>query len=442
MDACAVQLGSERERLDRLPESDLGSDVDFNARRSRWVPPPRPDWVTRFNAQGADFDLTSVIPLSAETLLATARANTGLDDFGGDEWVEPFNRLVSELDTDSGLNLMGRLLARQDLVLMLEARLRVEEAYTKHPEIEDEKIEAPWIIVGQGRTGTSALQNLLTAHPDNGTVMHWEAYFPCGDEKTSVARTDQILAKWNAVTPEIAAMREFDASIPTESIHIHTLTFNSPAWFGSALGQAPRYVEWVTTQRDPTECYRYEKRVLKVLQWQRPRKRWIMKSPATISHMPHVLDVYPDAGFIWTHRDPVRALASVVSIIGTLHWIRSDEPFRGGGLSMFTNADLAAAMISQPIDWLESGAVAKDRLCNVRYRDFMADPLAVVAQVYDFFGAPLSDTGRAELERYLVERPRSARPSHEYDTGTADEIALERSAFKAYQDYFDVESEL
>src|SRR5262249_23323695 len=138
-------------------------------------------------------------------------------------------------------------------------------------------------------------------------------------------------------------------------------------------------------QADQAEPYRYEKRVLKLLQWKNPRRTWVMKSPFALSHLPKVLEVYPDCGFIWTHRDPVKALSSVVSLIGTLHWMRSDEPFIGDTLSQFTNPDLAAGMMSQPIKWLEEGELSKERLCNVQYPDLVGDTMGAVAQIYDFF---------------------------------------------------------
>jgi hypothetical protein len=193
--------------------------------------------------------------------------------------------------------------------------------------------------------------------------------------------------------------------------------------------------------QDPADAYRYEQRVLKLLQWRNPRRTWVMKSPFTITHMPSVLDVYPDAGFVWIHRDPVKALASVVSLIGTLHWMRSDEPFLGDSLAQFTNPDLSAGMMAQPIGWLESGVLPKDRLCNVQYRDFISDPMAAIAAIYDTFGLELTDDARAGMEQRWTALAREKRPAHTYDLGSAEEISLEREAFRPYQEYFAVPEE-
>ncbi|HEY1973533.1 MAG TPA: sulfotransferase [Pseudonocardia sp.] len=421
--------------------------LDSGARRARWVPPPRPDWLARMNAEGAHFDLRGVVPLDERSLIDTAIANTGLRDFGEDNWREPFNVLVKALDEEARLTLMGRLMTRSDLLLTLQARLRVEAEYAAHPEIDDERIVRPLIIVGQGRSGTSALQNVLAAAPENGTVRNWEVLFPCppplpdndrGDPRVDAA--DALTTQWNRVAPEIAAMHEFNGRVPTESIHLHCLSFRSPAWF-DLFGQVPSYTAYLTGH-DPAEPYRYERRVLKLLQWRNPRRTWIMKSPYTLTHLPSVLDVYPDAGFIWTHRDPVKALSSVVSLVGTLHWMRSDTPFLGDSLAQFTRPDLAAAMMSQPIRWLEDGSLPGEQLCNVHYRDFVRDPMTVVADIYRAFDLELSPASESAMKSYLADNPRSGRPAHDYDLGSAEEIAMERAAFEPYQRYFAVPDEL
>src|SRR5581483_3953075 len=125
--------------------------IDGDARRRRWVPPPRPDWVERINSEGRHLDLEAVIPLDENSLLEAARANTGLDDLGSGEWedwYEPFQVLVKSLNEESRLTLVGRLLTRTDLLLALEGRLRIEDTYKRHPEIDDEEITAPLFIVG------------------------------------------------------------------------------------------------------------------------------------------------------------------------------------------------------------------------------------------------------------------------------------------------------
>jgi hypothetical protein len=416
--------------------------------QDRWAPLRRPEWVARVIEEGARLDLRRVVPLDAAELIATAREHTGLKDFGDDGWYEPFTALVADLDANARLTLLGRVMTRQDLLVMLEARLQVEAAYAAHPEIDDEVVRAPLVIVGQGRTGTSVLQNMLAAHPDNRTVLHWEAMFPAppvdpgGAEVARRAeRAAELLELWYRIAPELESMREFVATVPTETIHTQCLSFNSPAWFNAVLGQCHQYTGFVMTQRDPIDAYRYDLRLLKLLQWRQPARRWILKSPVILTHMPEILELYPDAGFVWTHRDPVKALASVVDLAGTLMWIRSDHPFLGDTMKQYTSADGVAMMLEQAIAWLEDGRVPRDRLCNIQYHDFLRDPVGCAEHLYDFFGWELTPEGRAAMAGYMEANPRSARPAHQYDLGTTAEVGMERAAFGYYQRYFDVPSE-
>src|SRR5919199_264923 len=114
-------------------------------RRQRWVPPPRPDWVARINAEGDGMDIKAIVPLDENSLLASARANTGLDDFGDEAWHEPFQVLIKALDDEAELNLLGRIMTRADLLMFLEGRLRIEDTYRRHPEIDDEVITKPLV---------------------------------------------------------------------------------------------------------------------------------------------------------------------------------------------------------------------------------------------------------------------------------------------------------
>lgn len=393
-------------------------------------------------------DLKAVVPLDEDSLLNHARRNTGLDDFGDPNWLEPFRALIKALGEEAELNLMGRLTTRSDLLLALEARLMIEECYRQHPEIDDEQITKPLFIIGQGRSGTSMLQNILATDPDNGVIKIWEAYRPCPPPEKATYHSDPRIEKYaplitqiNRIIPEIGAMHEFEPELSTENIHIHCLSFMSPAWFPSFGGQVPSYMAYMQSV-DPTQIYQYEKRVLKLLQWRNPRKHWILKSPYCINHLPQISQVYPDVGFIWTHRDPVKALSSVVNLIGTLFWARSDHPFIGNSLEMYTNADLSAGMLCQPIDWLNSGEISPDQLFNIQYATLLDDPIDAVTRIYRYFDIEFTDAAKSAMQAYLDANPRESRPKHQYAAGEDELVSKERQAFARYQRFFDVPSEI
>ena len=404
-----------------------------------WAPPARPEWVERANREISGLDLEAAVPLTPGSLIAAATSQTGLSDFGTDEWREPFALVCRALDEEAHLNFLGRVLTRADMIATLAARLRVEEAYRLYPEIEQEVIEAPILIVGQGRTGTSALLNLLAADPANAITRTWQVMHPepADDPAPMIASANAHVAVWNEVAPALQAIHEFSGEIPTESIHVQSLTFQAPAW-QVIYGQTPSHYAYMAS-RSRVPAIAYEKRVLKLLQWRRPKRRWVLKSPDALNYLPDVLEVFPDVGLVWTHRDPVVALASAISVVGTLAWARSDRPLAPGVAAAVTDLDACGTMLSRPIDWIETGRLPRERIVHIQYRDFVADPLETVGQIYRHFGIRTEPGSLDAMATYLAAHPRSNRPSHGYDAHGA--LDARRAVFRAYQDYFSIPSE-
>jgi hypothetical protein len=413
-------------------------------RRSAWVPPPRPEWVARINAEGRHLDIKGIVPLDAASLIATATANTGLTNFGDDNWRAPFEVICRGLDAEADLTLIGRILTRSDMLMLLEGRLRIEAAYRQHPEIEREQIESPVLIVGQGRSGTSALFNLLAADPQTIVPRTWQAMLPGlpssdthPDPRAAIA--DRRITMWNRITPELTTAHEFTGDIPTENIHFEALSFRSPSW-QALYGQTPSHYQFMAG-KSMVPALAYGKRALKLLQWRQPSRQWIMKSPDALTYLPDLLQVYPDIRLVWIHRDPVVSLSSMVSLVGTLAWVRSDRIMSEGTFEAVADPAGAARMLSQPIDWIEAGIVPAERLHNIHYADFVADPMRVVVQLYERLGRVPTADGLKAMQAYLDDHPRSARAAHQYDLGASATIAAERAAFRRYQDYFNVPSE-
>lgn len=411
---------------------------------SGWMPPARPEWVEAINAEGRHLDLRRVVPLDSRSLREAAECHTGLDDYGDEDWREPFEIISRALDEEADLNLMGRLMTRSDLLHFLEGRLRIEDTYRRHPEIDQEAIVKPFVVVGQGRSGTSMLLNLLSQDPRSGAVKTWEAIFPCPPPETAtyhcdprIERGHQLIDQWNRVNPALASLHEFGGLVPASCVHFMCYSFTS-IWFGM-LGQIPSYSAWLSTA-DWDVAYRYHQRVLKLLQWRNPREHWVLKSPTHLTMMPTMLRTYPDACFIWPHRDPLKAIVSSVDLAGNCNWARSDNN-RMLGFEEYNDPARSLAMIERPIDWLESGVLDPARLHNVQYRDIVADPMSVVAKTYQHFGRELSPSARVAMQAYLDAHPRSARTAHLYDEDAIHSISAERSLFKRYQDYFGVPSE-
>jgi hypothetical protein len=343
---------------------------------------------------------------------------------------------------------MGRILSRSDLLMYLESRLRVEEAYRQHPEVADVVLAPPLLITGSGRSGTSALQNLMALDPDNGTPTHWEALFPCPAPEAATYRSDPRIeladgrmTQWNRVTPEMMSIHEFGGAMPTELIQLEAASFQSPAWL-IFCGFTPSYDKYIYARTSHKPALDYAKRVLKLLQWKNPRRRWLLKSPDALRTLPDFFDVFPDAQLLWIHRDPLKTMSSMTSLIGTIIWTRSDRAMPGQAIAQLTNPKGLAGLFNKVIGEIETGTIPAERVHHMQYPDFIADPVGSIEEAYGQMGIELGEAGRVAMEDYLRANPRENRPAHKYNVDAAAHQADERKLFERYYSFFGVKPEM
>ena len=414
-------------------------------RRSRWQPRPRPDWVRRINEEGHIFDLKAVVPLDEDSLLSHAMRNTGLDDFGDEEWREPFRILLRSLEEEADLNFIGRIFTRSDLLIHLEGRLRVTDWYKRHPEVDDEEIREPVFVIGLPRSGTTIMQEILGADPGFRTVRMWEAKFPCpppapGDPTPDprIARADALTTFQDRITPEWAGMHKVGGDLPVECIEFMYSSFLSDAF--SASFQVPTYSNYLATV-GISYAFNWHKRILKLLQSTWRPERWLLKGPTHIPYLPTLFQTYPDAKIVLMLRDPVKALASVVDVCGTLFWMRSDDPFSGDSYGHFLSVDPVVANLERMIGWLEDGTIPRHHVQPVRYRDFFADPDAELIRLYTGLDIPLRPEAVRAMKAYIANKPKDKFGEHHYETGSEAIVAVERAKFQRFQTYFGLPDE-
>lgn len=416
-------------------------------RREHWTPPPRPAWLAEFNRLGALMDIRSIVPLDEESLLAAARRNTGLEDFDwGEEGLQHFRTLIRAIEDEAKLNYFGRLLTRSDLLLYLEARLRITETYRLHPEIGDEVIEQPVFILGFGRSGTTILHEVLSQDPQFRSVRRWEAYFPVPPpEETTyhsdprIAQAEGLMDVYGAISPDWKKMHAFGGTLPVEDIEFTYPAFFSEVWpLAFRIGSFERYFE----SRDPGYHFRWHRRILKLLQW-KYRKRWLLKNPTHLARIPQLLASYPDAKFIFTHRDPIASADSVVSVEGTIYHWRTDDPYGGDLSDGFLTTEDRARRWDRVIEWIENGVIAPGAYSNFMYHEFMADPWAAVEKTYRELGLPVTEEGFARMRACLDAKPQGVHGRHSYARLDEEDPRRreERRAYRRYQDYFGVPDE-
>ncbi len=413
-------------------------------RRSAWRAPARPEWLSALNREGRHLDLESLVPLDRDSLIETACRQTGLRDFGDDHWREPFELLCRDIGGAAQLTLMGRLMTRSDLLIWLQNRLQIAELTRLHPEILEQEISSPMFIVGLPRSGTSILFEVLSQDPACGVPETWEAMFPCPpptaagyDQDPRIARAHGIVTQWNRVVPEFATMHEMGGRIPAECGLLMANSFISD--HVASLHQAPEYGAWYTTA-DMHPAYAYHRTLLKILQWKNPRGHWLLKAPAHQNHLDILLETYPDARIIQTHRDPIKCMASTTSLMGCLFYMRSDLPFDSDAFEDIMQGEATALRLEHVMEQRDAGIIPEARICDSRFQDLMDDPIACVEQIYRHFDLSLTPRARQRMEEYLANKPREKFGVHRYTVGE-DEIS-ERRFFRKYQETYDVPDEV
>jgi hypothetical protein len=392
--------------------------------------------------------LGAAVSLDPEVLGAEAVTETGLSEFAGDDtfW-ERLGVLSAALERDADLSAMGRVSAHGQLVGLLKNRLYVEDLIARHPEILDVEIARPIVIVGQPRTGTTHLHNLMASDPALRSLPYWESLEPVlpEAERAAVAdgapdprpgRTEVGLAFLNEALPYFKRMHEMTVDHVHEEIQL--LAIDASTMLFETMAVLPSWRDYYLAH-DQTPSYRYLKRVLQVLQWQRGGERWVLKSPQHLEQFGPLLEVFPDATFVVTHRDPVSVIASNATMLAytaRLNSSRPDPPRIGQYWS---------ARIQQ---MLETGMRERDllpaaRSIDVRFDEFMADDIATVEQIYAVADQPFDKSVRAAMEQFMVEHPRGLHGGVRYDLQGDFGIdpAERRAALRGYVTRFGVAEE-
>jgi hypothetical protein len=366
-----------------------------------------------------------------ESLLEEARTETGLRDFGDESFLEGLQILVRSLREEAQLNAAGERALRQRIVGHLKQRLQVEDWYRRHPEIEGVQIKPPLIGLGLPRTGSTALSCLLAEDPNARSLRRWEAAEPCPPPGTvtgfdpRIERDAQRYAGTRSHTPA-------NASGATECQDLMALDFKAQIFM--AYAQIPSYFEWLL-DADLTSTYRYERRVLKLLQWRCPARQWQLKAPTHILYLDHLSRVFPDARFVMTHRDPTEVMVSVCSVYADIianFTDRVDTHYVGQ-----LNVKQWSIGMKRALAFRDSGNDA--RFYDIDFRSMHRDPIGEVRGLYAWLGEPVSDEFAAGMARWWQHNSENREPSVRADAATFGlDLARVRPQFADYTARVDV----
>jgi hypothetical protein len=376
--------------------------------------------------------------LDADELEADARASAGLSDFGDGTHREGLERLTESMNTEADLTEEGEVMLRMRLAGALASRLRVEDTYRAHPEIEDQRIEGPVFVIGLPRTGTTALSQLVAADPQFRSLRLWESSDPCPPPEsateytdTRIAQTEAGLQMMNEMFPLMASMHHEEATGPTECQDLLGMSFRTVHFDGFA--RVPSYLAWVT-ECDMDATYRYHRRVLRLLQWHCPPRLWHLKTPVHMFALDSLLAAYPDAKFLWSHRDPAKVLGSVCNLI---HYTRSWASDRDDSLELGAEQLRRwSEAITRAMDFRRR--VGDDRFADLAWADLQMDPVGALAAAYEQIGLEFPERSREAVTRWAGSHQPGSRGRHSYDLAQFGlEVDQVHQSFARYMGSYD-----
>jgi hypothetical protein len=334
-----------------------------------------------------------------DELLAAAQARTGLDDFGEDSFREGLERLVRSLRSEARLNDLGEVVLPQLITNLLAQRLRIEDWYRRHPEIDHEPIEAPLIGLGLPRTGSTAVSFLLAEDPHARSLRQWEAAAPCPPPSTvegpdpRIADAEAAAAARAELAPRMAALVPSSPTGPEECQDLMALDFR--AHYFQAFAHVPSYSAWLR-DADLTSTYAYECRVLKLLQWGAPARPWRLKCPSHLLWLDALDRAFPDARFVMTHRDPIEVIVSVVDVyveVGQQFSRDLDLAYLGE-----LNVDHWTTAMDRLLAFRDAGG--DGRVYDMGFEAVQADPVGEVRKLYAWLGEPVTPEFEAGMRRW------------------------------------------
>jgi hypothetical protein len=374
----------------------------------------------------------SALDWSEESVLAEARAATGLSDFG-DESFRPGLRALLRTYAENPFSEKGQRRNRRRVVTLLATRLKVEDALRRHPEVLARPVKSPVVLTGLPRSATSALFNLLGEDPAARPLRLWETQCPDpidlapGAADPRRQAIEDYYAKGREKNPEWTKIHFTSADTPEECVLLHAYAFH-----GVQLGIEPMlepYASWYQGEvADLRPLYAYQKRLMQLLDWQRPGERWLLKAPAHLWGLDALAATFPDVAIVWTHRDPVACIASACSmteaLMPTLEGV--DKPWLGPVVMEFYARSLGRGLAARE-------KMDPRRVVDVSHDEFVSDAVGVAKRIYAHFGLPLTAKALAAFEAHAAANPRAKHGKHEYglaEFGLSEVVVRER--FRAY----------
>ena len=368
--------------------------------------------------------------LDSKQIIDAAKNQTNLEYFGNPLFLEGFECLVQSINEEADLNNIGIEAQQHRLIGILANLLRIEDACMQHPEILNEEIKSPVVIVGLPRTGSTMTHRLLASDPRHTAMLWWEGRYPAmlanevrghPDERMEMGKAE-VEAVMQA-SPEALTIHPWDYNGADEEILLLEHTFFSTV--PESFMRLPTYSKWVESQ-DHIHAYAQLKIMLQYLQWQNPgrnKKRWVLKSPHHLGFIDKLLKVFPDSKVIQTHRDPLKTVPSFCSMCSNLF-----EPLTNSYDKNEIGHHWAHKLAKVLNHCMQVSNLNKENFLNLEFKKMIKDPILEMEEVYNFINEDFTDQAENAMNAWKEENQHEM-GAHQY---SLEEFGLESSFIDSY----------
>ena len=325
-----------------------------------------------------------------------------------EEISEPLNILLSSIKKNNKIKIFGHLPIHHQIKKRIKTRIKFEEFYKNNS---FKKVNSPLFITGLPRSGTSYLFSLLSLSSNYRSPTYWEIMHGIPEFKNSknahkaIRKTEIDLYLAKLLIPKLNQIHHIEATTPEECQQIATMSIKSFVYM--CIADVPEYMEYLK-ESDFTDVFRLHKKFLQA--HQNDERKWLLKDPSHIGHIPEILEAYPDAKIINIHRDPSESIASFCSLIENVRkpFIKNIDKNKIGN----TVIDYWGYILKKGID--DRQKINNQTIVDIFYKDFIKNPYGEIRKALSFLQVNFDQKLEMQIEKYNTEQAHTRNIKHEY----------------------------